>query len=80
MTMSREEYKKKFLKKREGKETKRAIHINSSTRVKLIHLTYGGEGNKRIPLSDIVENIIEDHLNEHVETIKEISKQDSPLY
>lgn len=78
--MDREEYKKKFLIKRSDIETKKAIRINRSTRSKLVHLSYGGVGNERIPIGDIVENIIEDHINENLETIKEIYKHDSPLY
>lgn len=78
--MTRAEYKRKFLKKRFDKGKKSSVPISKETRTKLFHLAYGGPGFERIPISDIVENILQDHFNENLEAIKEIYKHDSPLY
>lgn len=78
--MTRTEYKRKFLKKRFDKGKKTSVIITKETRTKLFHLSYGGPGYERIPISDIVENIIQEHFNENIETIKEIYQHDSPLY
>lgn len=81
MSMTKTEYKTKFLKKRSDKGKERwNISITRETRTKLIHLSYGGNGYKRIPLCDIIENILQDHFNANVATIKEIYQHDSPLY
>lgn len=77
--LTRAEYKDKFLS-RDITESKRStITILTETKNKLRQLCTAVDG-PRLPTGSLVEKIINEHCSIHSETIKELYKEDIPVY
>ena len=78
-SLTRKEYKKKFLHKVpvEGKRT--SIPVSRETKNKLRQLCTAVDG-PRIPVGSLVENIIDEHCQQHSKAIGELYRNDIPVY
>lgn len=78
--MTREEYKERFLKKRlSSRGPKATITISWETKVVMEQLCSAADS-RRISVSNLIENIWNDHVETNSRTIDELYKKDIPVY
>lgn len=77
--LSREEYKVKFLTRCKTEGKRGMVPVSRPTKNKLKQLCSAVDG-PRLPIGNLLEKIIDEHCTIHSGTIKELYKEDIPIY
>lgn len=78
--MTREEYKERFLKRRSfSRGPKATLTVSWETKVQMDQLCTAADS-RRISVSNLIENIFKDHVDNNAGTINELYKKDIPVY